>query len=128
MYNGTTINDSPTVAGVASAAITGGEFLAAKFASGKIAVCDTAGELALGIIVPGQDEIEADGDITIQVKDIGRWKAAAAVAAGVELTTDAAGKAAAAATGNFVLAIALEAATAADQIIQVQIVKAGYKA
>lgn len=128
MYNGTTINDSPTIVGAASAAITDGEFLATKYSSDKIAVCDTLGEHAVGIIIPGQDNIPADGDVTVQIKDIGRWKAGAAIAVGAELATDASGKAVTAVTGNFIFAIALEAATAADQIILVQIIKAGYKA
>lgn len=127
MYNGTTINDSATIVGAANAAIEGGEFLAAKFASGNIARCSTAGEHALGIIIPGQDAIASGDDVTVQVKDIGRWKVGAAVAAGAELATDADGKAVTVTSGAFILAIALEEATAANQIIQVQIVKAGYK-
>ena len=127
MYNGTTINDSATIVGAASAAINGGEFLAAKFSSGKIATCGTAGEHVLGIIIPGQDSIAADADVAVQIKDIGRWKAGAAVAVGAELATDANGKAVTATAGSFIFAIALKAATAANQIIQVQIVKAGYK-
>jgi hypothetical protein len=127
MYNGTTINDSATIVAAANAAISDGEFLAAKFTSGKIAVCGTAGEHALGIIIPGQASIASGDDVSVQVKDIGRWKAGAAVAVGAELTTDANGKAVTATSGAFILAIALEAAAAAGQIIKVQIIKAGYK-
>ena len=46
--------------------------------------------------------------------------------AGDLLTPDATGKATKAAAGNFILAQALEAATAADQVIHVQIIKAGF--
>lgn len=127
MYNGTTINDSATIVAAANAAISGGEFLAAKFTNGKIAVCSVAGENALGIIIPGQDAVAQNDDVTIQIKEIGRWKAGAAISAGAELTTDANGAAITATSGAFILAIALESAAAAGAIIQVQIVKAGYK-
>lgn len=127
MYIGTSINNSATIVGKASADIAVGEFLAAKFSSGKIAVCGTAGENALGLIIPGQEDIKANEDVNVQIKDIGLWKTGAAVSAGAELTTDADGKAITATSGAFILAIALEGATAADAVIKVQVVKAGYK-
>lgn len=74
------------------------------------------------------DGIAAGEDVTIQVKDIGLWKTGAAVKAGAELMADASGKAITATTGKFILAFALEEATAADQVIRVQVCKAGYKA
>lgn len=125
MFIGTSINNSATVELKAGAEVN--EFLAVKFDSGKIKVCSTAGENSLGLAIPGQ-EITSDGDsITVQVKDMGLWKTGAAVSAGAELTTDASGKAITATSGAFILAIALEGATAADTVIKVQIVKAGYK-
>jgi hypothetical protein len=126
-YIGTSINNSPTIVAPASADISNGEFLAAKFSSGKIALCGTAGEHVLGLIIPEQDSIKADDDVTVQVKDIGLWKTGAAVAAGAELTTNASGAAITAASGNFIFAVALEAASASGKIIRVQIIKAGYK-
>lgn len=128
MYIGTSINNSATIVGKASADIAVGEFLAAKFSSGKIAVCGTAGENALGLIIPGQEDIKANEDVNVQIKDIGLWKTGDAVEAGAELTTDADGKAVTAVAGNFILAIALEAAAAKDTVIKVQVIKAGYKA
>lgn len=126
MYNGTTINDSATIVGAASAAINGGEFLAAKFTSGKIAKCGVSGESAMGIIIPGQDSLAEGDDVTIQIKDIGYWKCAAVISAGAELMTDANGCAIVATSGGFILAIALEAGVS-GQIIKVQIAKLGYK-
>lgn len=126
MYNGTAINDSATIVAAASAAISGGEFLAAKFTSGKIAKCGVSGESAMGIIIPGQDSLAEGDDITIQIKDIGYWKCAAVINAGSELMTDANGCAIVATSGGFILAIALEAGVS-GQIIKVQIAKLGYK-
>ena len=81
----------------------------------------------IGTSINPSPTIAAGADVTVQVKDIGLWKTGAAVKAGAELMADATGKAVTATAGKFILAVALEAATAADQIIQVQICKAGYK-
>ena len=127
-YIGTTINPSPTITGKAAAAIAAGAFLAAAFnADGAIEVAK-ADAVALGIFIAETDNIAAGADVTVQVKDIGLWKTGAAVKAGAELMSDATGKAVTATAGKFILAVAMEPATAADQVIQVQICKAGYKA
>jgi len=128
-YFGTTINDSATIVGAAAAALENNAFLAAKFDSnGKIAVADTKGENAIGLFLAAEEGIKADESVTVQIKECGLWKAGAAIAIGAELTTDANGKAITASAGDFITAIALEAANAADDVIKVQIVKAGYKA
>lgn len=127
-YYGTSINDSATIVGECAAAISGKEYLAAKFDSnGKIAVCSTAGEKAIGLI-PAEEGTHAAGDsITVQVKDIGLMVASAAIAAGAAVTTTNAGKAVAvSAAGQFILGYALRAATAAGQVIPVQIAKGYY--
>ena len=94
-------------------------------ADGKVA---EAGANAIGIVTPSSDDAVAAGDdLNVQVKDIGTWIAGEAVDAGAELTPDANGKAVEAAEGDFITAVALEAATAAGQRISVQICKAGYK-
>lgn len=127
MFIGTTINDSPVIVGKATAALSGAEFLAVKFdTSGGIVKASTAGEATLGLLPAEQGNIAAGDDVTVQIKECGLWKAGAAVAAGALLTTDANGKAKTAAAGNFILAVALEAASAADEVIKVQICKAGY--
>ena len=127
MFIGTTINDSPVIVGKATAALSGAEFLAVKFdTSGGIVKASTAGEATLGLLPAEQGNIAAGDDVTVQIKECCLWKAGAAVAAGALLTTDANGKAKTAAAGNFILAVALEAASAADEVIKVQICKAGY--
>ena len=128
-YFGTTINDSATIVGAAAAALANNAFLAANFDSnGKIAVAGTKGENVIGLFPAEEQDIKAGEDVTVQIKECGLWKTGEAVKAGDELTTDANGKAIKATTGNFITAIALEAANAADEVIKVQIVKAGYKA
>lgn len=127
MFIGTSINESPTIAAQAAGAITGGALLAAVIDSTGASVA-TAGAAAAGLLIPETDDVVAGDTVTIQVKDIGLWKAGAAVEAGALLASDADGKAVEATAGSFILAQALEAATAADQVIHVQIIKAGYAA
>lgn len=127
MYNGTIINPSPTIIAPAGAAITSGPFTAVAFdANGKFVTASKT-SVPVGILVAEEDEAIAAGDeITAQVKDISVWKSGAAVAAGALLASDANGKAVTATSGDFILAVALEAADAADQPIKVQITKSGY--
>ena len=128
MYLSTGINDTPTIVGKATNAIANGAFLAAKFDENGGIVLAGAGDNALGLLLATTlDNVAAGEDVSIQIKDIGLWKTGAAVAAGAELTSDANGKAVTAGVGNFVTAIALEAATGADQVIKVQVVKYGAK-
>lgn len=128
-YTSLSINDSPTIAMEAAAELKDARCLAVKFdENGKGVLCG-AGENAIGILLANVEEtIPADGQMDVQVKDIGRWVAGGAVSAGDELTSDATGKAVKAAAGNFITAIALAAAEKAGDIILVQIVKAGYMA
>jgi hypothetical protein len=126
MFISTGINDSPVITGKATAAIENGAFLAAKFDANGGIVLAGAGENALGLLIATTPENVAAGeDVTVQIKDIGLWRTGGAVAAGAELTSDANGAAVTAAVGNYVTAIALEAAAAAGQVIKVQIVKSG---
>lgn len=128
-YTSLSINDSPTIAMEAAAELKDARCLAVKFdENGKGVLCG-AGENAIGILLANVEEtIPADGQMDVQVKDIGRWVAGGAVSAGDALTSDAAGKAVKAAAGNFITAIALTASEKAGDIIPVQIVKAGYMA
>ena len=126
MFISTGINDSPVITGKAAAAIENGAFLAAKFDANGGIVLAGAGENALGLLIATTPEnVAADEDVTVQIKDVGLWKTGDAVAAGAELTSDAYGAAVTAAEGDYVTAIALEAATDAGQVIKVQIVKSG---
>lgn len=126
-YTSLSINESPTIAMEAAAELKNARCLAVKFdENGKGVLCG-AGENAIGILLADADEtIPTGGQMDVQVKEMGRWVAGGKVAAGDELTSDAAGKCVKAAAGNFITAIALTAAEAAGDIIQIQIVKAGY--
>lgn len=124
-YFGTPINDSAVIVLPAGAAIPAPAFLAVN-ADGTVA---GAGDAAIGIVLPSNDDAAAAGDdLNVQIKDIGTWTAGAAVAYGDELTPDADGKAVTATQGDFIVGIALGAAKAAGERIPVQICKAGYKA
>lgn len=127
MYHGTGINDSATIVAKASADITEGAFLAAVLTKDGVAAA-TAGAAAIGIMIPETESPKQGEDVHIQVKDIGLAKVGAAVNAGDLLASDADGKLVKAEKGSFALAVALETATAANQITSVQICKAGYAA
>ena len=127
---GTTINPSPTVVVKAAAALADAPAYKAITAGGAVA---GAGAHALGIAIPMNDEpVPQGGDIHVQIKDIGTWKvgtitSGSEIAAGDELASDANGCAIKAASGKFIIGVALEAATATGQIIPVHIRMAGYK-
>lgn len=126
-YHGTGINDSPTIVAKAADAITDGAFLAATLTENGAAV-SKAGETPIGIMIPETENVAAGDDVHIQVKDMGLAKVGAAVNAGDPLAAGENGKLVKAEDGAFILAFALETATAADQVISVQICKAGFAA
>lgn len=125
-YNGTVINDSPTIALKAGEKLTGGPFTALAIKNGALVTAD--GSLTPFGITTAEtdDEVAAGDDVTVQIKDIGMWEAATTFQAGSPLTSNANGKATTATTGKFILAYALEDATTAGQFTRVQITKSGY--
>lgn len=123
---GTAINSSPTIVMPAKAAITNPRYLALAVDAGKVKL-PAAGDPVIGIAIGENDTVAADEMVDIQIKDIGKWIASGAIAVGAEVATDANGKAATAASGDFIVGFALTAASAAGDIIQVQITKSGYK-
>lgn len=126
-YIGTTINPSPTVIFPTNADIFGARCVALALSNGKLAL-PAAGAMALGISIGETDtNVTAGTEITVQIKDIGKWIAGEAIAVGDELMTDAAGKAVKATSGKFVMGIALTAAATAGSLVQVQLAKMGYK-
>lgn len=126
-YFGSIINNSATINAKASAKITDGAFLAATLTENGVAV-SKASETPIGIMVAETGTVEAGEEVTIQIKDIGLAKVGAAVNAGDILAADANGKLIKATNGAFAVAVALDTATAADQVIQVQISKPGFTA
>lgn len=127
MYNGSIINPSPTIIAPAGEAITSGPFSAVAFNNNGLFVTAKKGSVPVGILVAEEEEVIAVGEeITAQIKDIGFWKAGAAVVTGALLTSDNEGLAVTAAAGDFILGVALETADAKGQVIKVQITKSGY--
>lgn len=126
-YLGTTINESPTIVLEAGADMEGAPAKAVVISEGKAALAG-AGANAIGITMLSEDEkIRKGSDVTVQVKDIGAWKAGGKISVGDELTPDADGCAVQAASGNFIVAVALTSAAEAGTIIRAQIIKGGYK-
>lgn len=125
-FIGSTINESATVTFKAKAELKGNQGLALALNEGKLEL-PAAGANVLGLSLFTNDDAKAGDRLTVQVKDIGKWIAGGAVAAGDELAVDAAGKAVKVAEGQFIVGIALSAAAAAGTVISVQLTKSGYK-
>lgn len=123
---GTAINPSPTVVLPAKAAITAPAYKAVVVDAGKVKLPAAAGAVVLGIAIGENDDVAANDDVVVQIKDIGKWIASAAIAVGAAVATDANGKAATATAGDYIVGYALTAASAAGDIIQVQITKSGF--
>lgn len=125
-FIGSTINESATVTFKAKAELKGNQGLALALNEGKLEL-PAAGANVLGLSLFTNDDAKAGDSLTVQVKDIGKWIAGGAVAAGDELAVDATGKAVKVAEGQFIVGIALSAAAAAGTVISVQLTKSGYK-
>ena len=128
-YISTGINESAVIVDKAGAVLESAALkLIKRDGNGKFAVAGTAGERVVGVaIATTADKINADDDLVVQIKDIGYVKAGAAIAKGTEIQTDAAGLAIPAVTEKYVIGEALTAASAAGEVIQMQITKSGYK-
>lgn len=88
-----------------------------------------AGAEVLGIIPISEDGAYKKGDdITVQVKDIGIWRAGAGLARGTLLATDKDGLCQGASAGQYICARALTSASAKGDLIRVQIIHAGMMA
>lgn len=88
-----------------------------------------AGAEIVGIVPISEDESYQKGeDVTVQVKDIGLWKAGAEFARGTLLATDKDGLCQEASAGQWVCARALTSASEKGSLIRVQIIHAGQKA
>ena len=132
-YNGTQINQSVTIVEKAGAEIADCRNKIVKYDDNGNVVLATAGTdipVGIAIIEAGYNDISgvesgkvASGDdVDIQIKDIGMVKAGAEIKKGQEVTAGADGKAAVAASGNYVLGIALNS-VAADDYCKIQIAK-----
>ncbi len=126
-YFGTSINESPTIVLPAGEEIQDARGIALVIKEGAV-VKPEAGANVIGIsVIETEDMVVQGEDITVQIKDIGKWVAGEEIVIGTELATDAEGKAVAASDGDFIVAVALSNATEAGSWVKVQIIKGGYK-
>lgn len=132
-FHGNMINPSPTVTEQAGAEIEDVRCRIMKYdASGKVVLATAGTDIPLGIalIEAGNNDITgvtsgkvlAGDEVDILVKDMGIVLAGATIKKGQEITAGANGLAAVAASGNYVIGIALSDA-AADDVVHIQIAK-----
>ena len=132
-YNGVQINPSPTIVVEAGAAIADCRNRIMKFDSNGKAVLATAGSdipVGIALIEAGYNDItgaeagkvNVGDDVDILIKEMGVVIAGTEIKKGQEITAGAEGKAAVAASGNYVLGIAITDA-AAEGYVHIQIAK-----
>lgn len=107
--------------GIAGAAIVRGTGIK-RGADLNAVIPGTANSVNLGIAIDDQDTIGRSVSFVDQPGEIVEGRAGAAFALDAVLTTDAAAKLVTATTGQIVTAVAKRAATAADQLVPVQLV------
>lgn len=126
------MNNSATIRDVLAADITGAPHKAVTYnANGKLALPASDGDAAVGFILsdaPTNDSgVTAAGtEVDVLIKDIGLGEAGAAIAKGAFVTATKDGTVKTAEAGNFILGTAMTAATAAGNLVQVQLTKSGY--
>lgn len=132
-YNGVQINPSATIVEKAGAEITDVRNRIVKFDENGNVVLATAGTdipVGIAIIEAGYNDIsgvesgkvKTGEDVDILIKDMGVVLAGGAIKKGQEVTAGANGLAVAAASGNYVLGIALDTVEAND-FLPIQIAK-----
>lgn len=132
-YHGVQINQSPTIVEKAGAVIDDVRNLIMKYDDNGAVVLATAGTdipVGIALIEAGYNDISGatagmvavGDDVDILVKDMGVVLAGVAIKKGQEVTAGAGGKAAVAASGNYVLGIALDNA-AEGEYLNIQIAK-----
>lgn len=132
-YNGAQFNSSVTIVQMAGAEIADCRNRIMKFDENGDVILATAGTdipVGIAIIEAGYNDItgvnsgkvEIGQRIDILIKDMGVVLAGDSIKKGQEITAGADGKAVVAASGDYVLGIALEAAEA-DEYLQIQIAK-----
>lgn len=126
-YLGSSVNESPILVLPAGEKLENARGIAFAIKDGTV-IKPRAGENVIGIsLIETEEMVEQGMDVDIQIKDIGKWVAGEEISAGTELTTDAAGRAVAAKSGDFITAVALSSASEAGTWLKVQIIKAGYQ-
>ena len=127
------MNNSATIRDVLKADIKDAPHKAVVYdTDGKLIVPAVAGDPAVGLILsdtPANYEgvTKAGTEVDVLIKDIGLGTASGAIAKGDLVTTDTDGKLKKAEDGNFIFGMAMTAAGADGELVQVQITKGGYK-
>lgn len=125
MFMGQTADTSPYRVFKASAAITAGAFTAVTLGENGVAT-SAAGDIPVGILSAETGDVAQGEDVNAQIMGGTLWLAGEAIKQGDLLAAGDDGKAAKAASGKYIFAIALETA-AANQAVAVQIINAGVK-
>lgn len=129
------INNSATIRDITAADITNAPHKAVAYNSdGKLALPAADGNPAIGIILSDTSAYDSDNglvtkagtEIDVLIRHIGLIEAGEAIAKGDLLTVSTTGQAKKAAGGNFILGIAMTAASAAGELVQIQITQSGY--
>lgn len=129
------INNSATIRDITAADITNAPHKAVAYNSdGKLALPSADGNPAIGIILSDTSAYDSDSglvtkagtEIDVLIRHIGLIEAGEAIAKGDLLTVSTTGQAKKAASGNFILGIAMTAASAAGELVQIQITQSGY--
>lgn len=129
------MNNSATIRDVVGADITDAPHKVVAYnADGKFALPAADGDPAVGVVLSDAAAYDtgtalvtkAGMEIDVLIKDIGLAEAGEAVAKGDLLTVSAAGTVKKAASGNFILGVAMTTALEAGELVQIQITKSGY--
>ena len=123
IYTGTQINDTAVLVFPAAAEIADArnKAIVVTAAGAAVATGATAPYMGVGLIT-NDFPIAAGEDVHVQIKEITLIEAGAVVTTGAAVSADASGLAKPAASGDFVLGIALEDGAVGDKI-RVQITK-----
>jgi len=113
----------------AAAAVTKKRFVKLTGTNDAVTPCTVAGEAAYGVALfsVSAAEIVKNKEVSVQVEGRAVVEASAALAVGVPITTDTSGRAAAAATGNWVLGIVDEPAAGVGNECSVLLTPGGGK-
>ena len=92
-------------------------------ASGKMQITTPSGQGVLTVGILQAYDVDSAEQGTVMMNGISQAVAYGSFNSGIELTTnDTSGKLSAAASGDYVIAIALEASTASNQVVTVRVV------
>ena len=123
------IDNSPTRVETLGADIENAPHKAVMYNSDGKIVLATSGAPAIGVLLSTTPKtVKAGDEATALIKKIGLLEAGGAIAKGDFVTINATGQGKTAAAGDFIFGRAFTAASAAGELVQVQICPAGVKA